>query len=156
MRFIFALMQFRLPLFTTDVTLINTNVGTFNDNGIIYYLLNGLPIYSHRENDLSAFRFFISNLVKRGLCKKAEIKNAFHITIDYINRSCKTYEKEGEAGFFKPENRHGHCYKLVGDNLVLAQRLLDEGKNNCQTARQCHVKESSIRYAIKQGHLKKK
>ncbi len=144
-----------LPLFTSDTTLINDNVGYFSANGIVYYLLNGLPIYSHLESDIQAFRFFISNLVVRGLCKKTEIRRAFHISIDFVNRSCRTYYTEGESGFFKPENRHGHCHKLVGKNLELAQRLLDEGKNNCEVARQCNVTESSVRYAIKVNHLKK-
>ena len=44
--------------------------------------------------------------------------------------------------------------KLVGENLALAQRLLEEGKNNCEVARQCNVTESSVRYAIKVNHLK--
>jgi hypothetical protein len=148
-------MQMSLPLFTSEVTLINSNVGFQDINGIVYYYLNGLPIYSHLAGDLQAFRFFISNLIARGLCKKTHIRSAFHLSIDFVNRSCKTYEREGEAGFFKPENRHGYCYKLIGENLSLAQRLLDEKKNNCEIARQCNVTESSIRYAIKVGHLKK-
>lgn len=145
-----------LPLFTSATTLINSNVGFFSKDGLVFYLLNGLPIYSHIEEDIQAFRFFISNLIARGLCKKTEIRSAFHISIDFVNRSCRTYKTEGEAGFFKPENRHGHCYKLVGANLALAQKLLDEGNNNCAVGRHCNVKESSIRYALKQGHLKKK
>lgn len=145
-----------LPLFTSETTLINSNIGFFSSDGVVFYILNGLPIYSHVEGDIQAFRFFISNLISQGLCKKTEIREAFHISIDFVNRSCKTYATEGEGGFFKPENRHGHCYKLVGENLVLAQKLLDQGKNNCEVGRQCNVKESSIRYALKQGHLKKK
>ena len=149
-------MQMSLPLFTSDTTLINDNVGYFSSNGIVFYLMNGVPIYSHPESNIQAFRFFISNLIARGLCKKTEIRRAFHISIDFVNRSCKTYKEEGEPGFFKPENRHGHCHKLVGENLVLAQRLLEEGKNNCEVARQCNVTESTIRYAIKVNHLKKR
>jgi hypothetical protein len=148
-------MQMRLPLFTSDTTLINGNLGFYKSEGIVYYLLNGLPIYSHLANDIQAFRFFISNLIARGLCKKSEIRNAFHLSIDFVNRSCLTYANEGESGFFKAEKRHGYCYKLVGDNLLLAQKLLDEQKNNCEVARQCNVKEASIRYAIKVGNLKK-
>ncbi len=149
-------MQISLPLFSSDTTLINTNVGFFKNDGIVFYLINGLPIYSHIENDLQAFRFFTSNLIIRGLCKKTEVRRAFHISIDSINRACRTYKAEGEAGFFKPENRHGYCYKLIGDTLILAQQLIDEGKNNCEVGRQCSVSESSIRYALKVGHLKKK
>jgi hypothetical protein len=149
-------MQIHLPLFSTDTTLINGHLGFHKTEGVVYYLLNGLPIYTHLEGDLQAFRFFISNLIARGLCKKSEIRSAFHLSIDFVNRSCRTYATQGESGFFKSENRHGYCYKLVGENLILAQKLVDENNNNCQVAKQCNVTESSIRYAIKVGHLKKK
>lgn len=149
-------MQLVLPLFTAETTLINSNVGFFIKGGVVFYVINGLPVYSHVESDLQAFRFFVSNLIVRGLCKRVEIQRAFHVSIDYVNRACRVYEREGESGFFKPENRHGHCHKLVGDNLVLAQKLIDGGKNNCEVGRLCNVTESSIRYALKVGHLKKK
>lgn len=148
-------MQFRLPLFPSATKLINNSVGVFEKDGIVFYLLNGLPVYSHKQDDLQAFRFFTSNLINQGLCKKAEIRDAFHVTIDYVNRAYKLFEKEGESGFFKPENRHGYCYKLIGDNLLKAQQLLDEGENNCVIARSCQVGESAIRYALKKGYLKK-
>jgi hypothetical protein len=65
---------------------------------------------------------------KLGKLYKTQI--AFHITIDQVNRACKIFETEGESGFFKSENSHGHCHKLVGENLVEAQRLLDEGQKS--------------------------
>ena len=37
-------MQLLLPLFTSDTTLITSNLGVFVKNKIVYYLLNGLPI----------------------------------------------------------------------------------------------------------------
>lgn len=149
-------MQLTLPLFSSDVTLVSPNVGVYSADGIVCFLLNGLPIYSHKEGDVQAFRFFTSNLIDKGLCTKTEIKKAFHITIDQVNRACKIFQTEGESGFFKPENRHGHCHKLVGENLVLAQRLIDEGLSNVQIGKACNVRESAIRYSIKQGYLKKK
>ena len=149
-------MQLSLPLFTSDTTLISHNVGVFINDGIVHFLINGLPIYAHAESDLQAFKFFISNLVHRGLCKKVEIQRAFHVSSDYVNRACRTFEKEGEAGFFKPDIRHGYCHKLVGENVLKAQQLLDEGQSNCEIGRRCNVAESTIRYAIKQGYLKKK
>ena len=149
-------MQLSLPFFTADTTLITSILGVFVKNKIVYYLLNGLPIYSHKEGDQQAFRFFTANLVHIGLCRKTDIMRTFSITIDQVNRACKLLELEGESGFFKPENRHGHCHKLVGENHALAQKLLDEGKSNCEVGRQCHVRESAVRYSISKGYLKKK
>ena len=47
-------MQLSLPFFTADTTLITSNLGVFVKNKIVYYLLNGLPIYSHKEGDQQA------------------------------------------------------------------------------------------------------
>lgn len=77
----------------------------------------------------------ISNVITRGLYKRMEVKRAFHISIDFVNRACRIYKAEGKSGFFIPENRHGYCYTLIGENLVLAQKLLDQVLNNCEVGR---------------------
>jgi hypothetical protein len=149
-------MQLVLPLFSSDVTMISQSVGFNSQEGIVTYFINGVPMYSHTEGDLQAFRFFTSNLVAKNLCRKTEIMRAFHITIDQVNRALNIFKTEGDSGFFKPENRHGHCHKLIGENLATAQRLLDEGKSNVAVGKACNVAESAVRYSIKKGYLKKK
>ena len=149
-------MQLQLPIFPNGTKLISSCVGVYEQDSLVQYIVNGLPVYAHGKDDLQAFRFFFSNLISRGLCTKAEVRKAFCITADYVNRACRLFRAEGESGFFKPENRHGYCYKLVGDNLVKAQQLLDDGLNQSATAAAVGVSESAIRYAIKMGYLKKK
>lgn len=149
-------MQLQLPLFPSGTKLISPFVGVYEQDSLVQYIVNGLPVYAHGKDDLQAFRFFFSNLISRGLCTKAEVRKAFCITEDYVNRAYRLFKSEGEAGFFKPENRHGYCYKLIGDNLVRAQQLLDDGRNQSATAAAVGVSESAIRYAIKMGYLKKK
>ena len=149
-------MQLQLPLFPSGTKLISPCVGVYKQDGLVQYIVNGLPVYAHGKDDLQAFRFFFSNLISHGLCTKTEVRKAFCITEDYVNRAYRLFKNEGEAGFFKPENRHGYCYKLVGDNLVKAQQLLDEGRNQSATAAAVGVSESAIRYAIKMGYLEKK
>ena len=148
-------MQLQLPIFPAETTLVSNCVGVYERNGLVQYIVNGMPVYSHTKEDYQAFRFIFCNLIRQGLCRKTEIRKSFHVTIDYINRAWRTYENEGEAGFFKPENRHGYCYKLVGETLEKAQQLLDSGNSNSAIARQVGVVESAIRYAIKKGNLKK-
>jgi hypothetical protein len=148
-------MQLQLPLFPSGTKLVSPCVGVYEQDGLVQYIVNGLPVYAHGKDDLQAFRFFVSNLISHGLCTKTEVRKAFCITEDYVSRAYRLFKTEGESGFFKPENRHGYCYKLVGDNLVRAQQLLDEGRNQSATAVAVGVSESAIRYAIKMGHLKK-
>jgi hypothetical protein len=149
-------MQLRLPIFPSGTKLISDCVGVYEQDGIVQYIVNGLPVYAHGKDDLQAFRFFFCNLISRGLCSKVQIRKAFCITEDYVNRACRLYKTEGEAGFFKPENRHGYCHKLIGDTLKKAQQLLEEGLSQNATAKAVGVGESAIRYSIKAGYLKKR
>lgn len=149
-------MQLQLPIFPSGTKFISSCVGVYEQGSHVQYIVNGLPVYAHGKDDLQAFRFFFSNLISHGLCTKAEVRKAFCITDDYVNRSYRLFKAEGEAGFFKPENRHGYCYKLIGDNLARTQQLLDDGLNQSATAAAVGVSESAIRYAIKMGYLKKK
>ncbi len=148
-------MQLQLPIFPAGSKMISHCVGVYEQSGLVQYIVNGLPVYAHGSEDLQSFRFFFSNLISQGLCTQGEVRKAFSITTDYVSRAYRLYKKEGGAGFFKPENRHGYCYKLIGANLAKAQGLLDEGRNQSATALAVGVSESAIRYAIKTGNLKK-
>ncbi|MCH7512868.1 MAG: hypothetical protein IH947_02840 [Bacteroidetes bacterium] len=81
--------------------------------------------------------------------------DTFHVSSDSVGRWKKRLEEEGEGAFFKPDNRHGRNYKLLPDVLDRIQSKLDEGQSAYSIARQEGISEGSIRYAVKQGRLKK-
>lgn len=149
-------MQLRLPLFPAGTLMISDIVGVYVEGELVQYILYGLPVYQHDKDDLQGFRFFFCNLIKLGHCSRRQIREAFHLTTDYVNRAYAKYTSEGEAAFFGPENRHGYCHKLIGKTLEQAQALLDAGTSQNATARAVGVGESAIRYAIKSGYLKKR
>lgn len=148
-------MQLALPIFPHDITLINASVGVYTREEIVTYIVNGLPMYNHATENLNGFRFFTSNLIVQGRCKKTEIARCFGVSYDSVNRYAELYREKGEDVFFGSENRHGHSYKLISPVLEKAQRYLDAGKSNSETARLISVSEGAIRYALKNGVLKK-
>ena len=105
--------QLLLPLFPSDTKMINLILGVREQSGTVYYLLNGMPIYSHEVEDLHKFRFITSNLILQGLCKNKEIVDAFHVSSDSVRRWKKLLDEQGEGAFFKEEARHGRPHKLV-------------------------------------------
>jgi len=148
-------MQLLLPIFPVNTTLLNSSVGVYEREGIVQYLVNGLPVYSHSKEDHDAFRFITSNFIHQGLCRKVDVERAFGVSEDSVSRAYKKYITKGEAGFFGPDVRHGRAHKIVGDRRERIQAKLDKGQSVYSISKEEGVRESAIRYGIKQGYLKK-
>jgi len=149
-------MQLLMPIFSPEVKLITSTLGAFSRDGIVNYIHGGLPIYSHAETDLRSFRFITSKFIQMGLCKRSEISKCFGVSYDSVKRYVKLLDEHGDTHFFRNDNRQGSCYKLLPDVISRMQKHLDNGKSNSETARLAGVTEGAVRYAIKQGKLKKK
>ncbi|MBN2001127.1 hypothetical protein JW935_26515, partial [candidate division KSB1 bacterium] len=142
-------MQLLLPLFPNKIKLITATIGVFTKDGIVNYVLNGLSVFSHSENDNKSFRYITSKLILQGLCKRSGISKCFCVSYDSVKRYAKRLEEHGDQGFFKNDLRHGSCYKLLPDVLHRMQKHINDGKTNSEIARLEEVTEGAIRYAIK-------
>ncbi len=149
-------MQLTLPIFPAGSFLISDYLGAFRQDNIVQYIANGLPVYQHAEEDLHSFRFAISNFISLKLCRKVEVMRAFHVSESFVQRACSKFEKEGEAGFFGKDNRKGSNHVIVESVRQGIQDLLDTGRSVNAIAKEFKLNESTIRYQIKQGYLKKK
>jgi len=135
--------------------MISDRLGVYEIDGLVQYIVSGMPVFSHAKDDLQGFRFMTSNFINQGLCSQAEITRCFSISEDSVRRSLKKLKTEGESAFFSQEQRHGYCHKITGEKKKRIQKALDGGLSNNAIAKKEKVSEGAIRYAIKQGHLKK-
>ena len=55
--------QMLLPIFPSDVTLINQLIGFAKRDGRVYYFNSQMPIFVHDERDLDSFKMFMAQLV---------------------------------------------------------------------------------------------
>lgn len=149
-------MQLILPLFPREAKLINEQVGVHEHDGLVQYIVNGLPVYGHSKDDLNAFRFITSNFIHQGLCRKVDIERCFGISEDTVSRAYKKFVTQGEAGFFGDDARRGHAHKIIGERKDRIQSKLDKGQSVNSIAKEEGVRESAIRYSVVQGYLKKK
>lgn len=148
-------MQLLLPLFPKETRLITEYLGVFEKDGFIFYLHCGMPIYQHHKDDLNGFHFITSHLVKQKLCRQTDIVRIFGVSEDSVSRNYKKYKKEGERAFFGQDKRGGKSHKLIGERLERIQESISKGESVYGTAKKEGVSEGSIRYAIKQGYIKK-
>lgn len=149
-------MQLQLPLFSADCKMVSDSLGVCEREGLVQYIVNGLPVYAHATEDLNSFRFITSNFIHHGLCRKVDIERCFGVTEASVNRYYKKFKEKGEEGFFGPDNRlGGKAHKIVGEKRIRIQKKLDKGQSVLSIAKEEGVAESAIRYHIQQGHLKK-
>ena len=149
-------MQLKLPLFPVGTRYISDCLGVYEKEDIVQYIVNGLPVYAHPKDDLKAFRYITSNFIHQGLCRKTEVERCFHVSEDSVQRAYKKFVDKGEEGFFGHDARKGTAYKITGDRRLRIQSKLDKGQSANSIAKQEGVRESAIRYGIKQGYLKKR
>lgn len=148
--------QLLLPLFPADTKMITPVLGVRKQDGTIYYLLSGMPIYSHLEGELNKFRYITSQMLIQGLCKNIDIARAFHVSTQSVKRYKKILSEQGEDPFFRKDLRKGKSHKLLPDVLQRIQEKLNKGQSNYSIAKEESISEGSIRYALSKGYLKKK
>ena len=148
-------MQPVLPFFPASIKFINDIVGYREQDGIVYYFLNGSPFYFHGKNDLNGYRYCLANLVVQGLCKICELCVAFGEGRKNIERWSQSLREHGIGHFFARKERRGQCFKMTADKISSIQSNLDQGLSIYRSALNHDVSESAITYHIKNGNLKK-
>jgi len=92
--------QLLLPIFPHDTIMITMTLGVSEQNGFVYYLHSGVPIFSHEKGDLKKFRYITSNFILQGLCTNQDIVAAFHVSTDSVRRWKRLLSEQGEQAFF--------------------------------------------------------
>jgi hypothetical protein len=149
-------MQLKLPIFPQGTQMVSDQLGVYIQDGLVQYIINGLPAYSHALSDLNSFRYITSNFIHQGLCRKVDVQRAFGLSDDSVGRAYKKFIEEGADGFFGTDARKGRAYKITGELRLRIQSKLDKGQSNYSIAKEEGVRESAIRYGLKQGYLIKK
>lgn len=149
-------MQFKLPLFPSDTKMINDFIGFREQDGFVYYLLNGSPVYCHKVSDMNSYRHTLACLIVNNLCSISELSSALGINRKNVERYAKAYRDHGSSYFFNREDGRGQCHKMTPDLLLKIQEKIDSGVSNYQIAKEYNISDSAIGYHLQKGTLKKK
>ena len=121
-------MQLQLPIFPKETLMVSDQSGVFTNDGLVQYIINGLPAYSHAISDRNSFRFITRNFIHMGLCRKVDIQRSFNVSDDSVSRAYKRFVKGGADAFFGSDARKGKAYKITGELLERIQSKLDKGE----------------------------
>jgi transposase len=144
--------QTLLPIFPAEAIPINELISFCRREGSIYYFHGTLPIFTHAESDLKAFRLYTSQLVVNGTCTQAELVRAFGISSISMKRYVKKLRTGGSRAFFAPR-RQRQPRVLKPEVLKRAQELLAEGQARSAVAKALELKPDTLSKAVRAGRL---
>ena len=149
--------QVQLPLFPAGTTHLNEDLAFECREGQVTYFNGHLPVFTHAQTDLAAFRLFTSQLVVNGSASQGDIRRAFGVPKVAVQRAVDKYRVGGAAAFFvPPKPRVGR--KLTAEVLLQVQGRLDQGETVPEISRVTGVLANTLHKAIraKRLHAKKK
>lgn len=145
--------QAQLPLFPAGTTPLNEHLAFECRDGQVTYFNGHLPVFTHAQDDLAAFRLFTSQLIVNGTATGGEIRRAFGVPKVAGQRAVAKYRTGGSAAFFvPPPPRQGR--KLTREMLLRVQALLDRGHSVPAISGQTGVLANPIHKAIRAGRLR--
>jgi len=105
--------QVQLPLFPSGTTHLNDDLAFECRDGRVTYFNGHLPVFTHAQDDLGAFRLFTSQLVVNGSATQGDIRRAFGVPKVAVQRAVDKYRAGGAAAFFvPPKPRSGRRLEL--------------------------------------------
>jgi transposase-like protein len=144
--------QALLPIFPSDATPINEVISFCKRDGSVYYFHGCLPVLTHAEDDLKAFRLFAAQLVVNGSCTQAEVVRAFGISAISMKRYVKKLREGGATAFFAAR-RTRRAPVLTPEVVTQAQTLLAAGQPRAAVAKTLALKPDTLNKAVRAGRL---
>ncbi len=148
-------MQTQLPIFPSQIKLINSSLGVRRQDDFVYYLHNGSPVFCHHIDDQNNYRYILGNLVTSGLCRCSELADALGVNRRNVERYAQSLRENGSDWFFGRPSQRGRGYKFSEQRLERAQKLLNDEQSVVEVGKELGVSEGAVRYQIKKGRLKK-
>jgi hypothetical protein len=75
-----------LPLFSSDMKIINNHFAVKQNGDFIYWFQGSFPVFCHHVRDQSSFRSFCCQLINLGNATSAEISRALNVNKEKISR----------------------------------------------------------------------
>ena len=144
--------QMLLPIFTTEVTLINPLIGFAKRDGRVYYFNGQMPIFVHDEGDLDSFKMFMAQLFVTGNATQSEINKVFGLNPINMKRWSKRYREGGPGAFYQREIKRTPRV-MTAEIIDTAQALLDEAHSGKEVAEKLGLKANTFYKAIREGKL---
>jgi hypothetical protein len=145
--------QLRLPRYPDDPITVSDAVSVVRRNGIVWWFHQGMPLGSHAESDVAAFRHQSSMLCDGGACALVEIERAFGVSAISVKRALKQYRSGGARSFYERKRTAREGPVMTPARLREVQALIDQGLSDRQIGERLGLKRDTIYRTVRAGRL---
>ena len=147
--------QLLLQGFPDGAIRIGAELSVLKKEGHVTYFLGSDNFFSHRASDRGAQRFAIATLIANGhVCASEVERSALNIPHRTLMNWTRQLAVRGPGSFFELPARRGRTV-ITPEKIAECAAYLDEGSTIAESARQAHVRDSTLRKAIKAGRVRR-
>lgn len=147
--------QMFLPVFPDGTKLINSKIGVYTKDDMVYYFNGSMPFFQHQKNDYESFKLIASQIIVLKLAKQVEVYTFFKISKEGIQRWVKKYLDSGPSSFYQKKKTRSGGTIITPGVLAKVQSLLNQAKTVGEISQSENIKCDTIRKAIHSGRLTK-
>lgn len=147
------MLEHFLPGFPEGAIQINRRVRLLKKEGVWTFFVGTDNYFSHRAEELGAFRYVIATLMRNGHARPSEItKSPLALPHRTLMRWSRQLDEGGSESFFLPRHTRGGGV-LTPAKITECEHLLAEGFSVAEVARRAEIGESTLRKAIAAGRV---
>jgi len=146
-------MQLKLPVQPEGAEEINGIVAVLRRDGQEAYFASGVPLFTHREDDLAGRRVVAAQLMELGLAKQGELSAALGVNRTTLFRQHRKLQDEGVSGVVDQKRGPKGAHRFTAEKRQRIEQLLGEGESIRRAAKSVGVSEGIVRYALGRGEL---
>lgn len=147
--------QLRLPRYQSEPLQVSDAVSVIRRDGVVWWFHQGMPLGSHAESDVAAFRHQSCMLCDGGACKLVEIERAFGVSAISVKRALKQYRAGGARSFFERKRTAREGPVMTPERLREVQALIDQGLSDRQIGERLGLKRDTIYRTVRAGRLRR-
>jgi len=148
------MLQAQLGFLPEGAIIVGKHLAVVRHHGRVEFSNASGPIYSCAEDDRLGLRLAQGMFSELELAGATAIARALDVDQSTVHRNRAAY-RSGGVQALKEERGPRGGYKLTADKRARAQRLLDDGRSLRAVAQAVGVTEGTVRYALRQGQLRR-
>jgi len=147
--------QLRLPVQPAGAEEVNDVVAVLRQDGRVGYFASGVPLFTHREDDVVGQRIAAVQMLELGLARQDELSAALAVNRTTLYRQHRKLKSAGVLGVVDQKRGPRGPHRFTPAKRHHVEQLLADGVSIRQAARASGVTEGTVRHALRRGEVRR-